>query len=478
VQTNKIEEGLTSKKKLREFEKALGERSKKWDERLKTLPSSAQISKLGDRLAKVKTSNFKNAEELMNSLREIDAILKEADGKYKTISSMTSDLNNELTATQIEYREIDAAIKKDIADLQSRFRIPKLDAKSLTMAILGQYMAPYMEKINRYRSIAEKYIPPNLIEKIPGADQAAAQAAPDMQFQPRPRAKGVSYEFGKPNSYPAFWIKKVVVSSKAGVTPTAGDMKGSITDISSNQLLTGQPTVARFEGSFPGLDIQGFSAKASFDNRVRESLIGFNVNVASYGISGRDVATSEDTRIAFKKAVGMLKSHGQIHGLKKLEMGLESQISKIDYDISGQNQALVDILKGVFQGIPMVSIDAGANGDLPDFALDINSNIGPELQKGFEKQISKKIEVERAKFNAAVDQAIGQEKAKVESDLAKIQNQIHGETKKLIEQIAKEKVKAEKQANQAKNEGSKQGEKQLNDEARKAAEELKRRLGL
>jgi len=488
-QLKNIEGSLQSKKRLDSFQKEFAEKQKKWDEKMKSLPQAKEIEAIGARLAKVKTSNFKNPQELVTSLQEIDAILKEADAKYKLVSSTANDLNTDLNATQAAYKEIDALVKKDIEDLQSRLRIPKVDSKSLVMGILDQYMAPYMSRIQNYRDMAEKYVPPNIMKKVPGTKenkQAKADSdssedgddEPTIDMQPRPRAKGTSYEFGRKNSYPIFWIKKIAISSKAGASPTAGDIRGQVTDISSNQLLTGKPTIALFEGNFPGLEISGLSSKLSIDNRKKNSLITFDFNLASYGIEGRDVVASEEAKIAFKKASGSIKSHGELVGLSKISMSFDNSISKINYDISAKNEVLDQILKETFQGIPVVSIDAKASGQLPDFNLDVNSNIGGELERGFNKQINKKIDEAKAKFNAAIEQAIGKQKTEVESQITKTKNQIDGEVKKVSEQINKEKQKAEKHADGAKKDSERQAQKQLEQQGQKAADELKKRLGL
>ncbi len=492
-QMKNIEGSLQSKKRLDTFQKDFADKQKKWEEKIKALPQSKEIEAIGARLSKVKTSNFKNPQELMDSLKEIDSVLKDADSKYKQVTSTANEINADLNATQASYKEIDSLIKKDIEDLQSHFRIPKIDSKSLVMGILQQYMAPYMSRIQNYRDMAEKYVPPNLMKKVPGSTankQAKADAAnsanladkkdeePPINMQPRPRAKGVSYEFGRKNSYPMFWIKKIAVSSKAGASPTAGDMSGQITDITSNQLLTGKPTLALFEGSFPGLEVTGVHTKVSIDNRKEDSLIVFDFNVASYGIEGRDMVASDDAKVSFKKATGSIKSHGDLIALTKVNMKFDNDISKIDYEISAKNEILNDILKETFKGIPVVSINAKANGDLPDFALDIESNIGVELEKGFNKQINKKVEETKAKFNAAIDQAIGKQKAEVESQINKSKAQIDGEVKKVTDQITKEKSKAEKQADGAKKDSERQAQKQVDQQGQKALDEMKKRLGL
>ncbi|GIL18224.1 MAG: hypothetical protein BroJett040_19750 [Oligoflexia bacterium] len=480
-QIKNIESSLPSKAKLREFEVEFKSKQKIWDDKIKSLPQGKEISQLGDRLSKVKTKDFKSPQELADSLNQINTILKEADDKFKQIQGTVTEVNNDLKTLENQLKEIDALVKKDIKDLESRFRLPKLDAQSLAMGLFHQYLDPYLGQINKYKGMAEKYVPPNLMKK---------DKNPPTEIKPHPREKGVTYEFGRPNSYPLFWIKKISASSKSNSSVNSADMKGLITNITSNQALIGKPTVLKFEGSFPGLEVRDILADFTIDNTKDDSQIGFNFNIGSYAMNGREVVNSPDVTIAFKKATASLKSRGDIVGLEKLNLKLTNQVQKMEYNISAKDKTIDEILKEVFAGVPTLSIDAEGGGYLPnDLSLSINSNIGPELQKGFEKQIQKKLDEAKAKLNAAINEAIGKEKTKIEGDFNKIKAQIDGEIKKVNDQINAEKSKAEAKANQAKKDSDdqanrekkkleEQAKKALGKEGEKAVEDLKKKLGL
>jgi uncharacterized phage protein gp47/JayE len=173
-----------------------------------------------------------------------------------------------------------------------------------------------------------------------------------------------------------------------------------------------------------------------------------------------------------------MKSSGTLTALSNLNFNLDNQINKIDYEISANNKDLDSILKSIFAGIPTVTINAKATGELPEFNLEVNSNIGTELQKGFEKEISKKAEEIKAQINKAIQDAIGSEKAKVEKELTQARAQVDSQVKKIQDQLNAEKIKAEKKVDQSKNASQKQGEKQIQDAAQKKIDELKKQFGL
>ncbi len=478
-QLGKIEDSLPSKAKLKEFETTLKEKQKQWNEKIKSLPQGKEIQELSDRFSKVKTKDFKTPQEFQQSAEQIKSILEDADKKVKTVQKTNDELNTDIKSVDQQFKELDALIKKDIKDLESRFRLPQLDAKSISMSLFHKYLDPYLAKFNYYKGLAEKYVPPNLMKKS-NKDEV------DVSIQPRPRAKGLDYEFGRQNSYPAFWIKKIAVTSKAGASANAGDIEGKITDITSNQVLIGRPTVAELKGSFPGLEILGMDAKITIDNTQAVSRIGFDFSLASYLLSEQKLIQSADVEIGFLKAQGSLKTTGQLVGLQELKFNLDNKISKIDYKVAAKNDVVDTVVKAVFSGIPVVSIDASGDGQLPNVALDIRSNLGSELQKGFEAQLRKKVDEAKAKLQAYVDEQVGKERAKVEAEINKIKTQVDGEVKKAQEMLSKEKAKGEQQIATAKKESENSAKKQIEDQIKKAAgpdgekklEDLKKKFGL
>lgn len=479
-QLKNVEGTLLSKQQMADFQKNLEEKNRAWQERLQTLPKPAEVQALQDRMNKIKTGDFKTPQELADSVKQFEEVFKEADAKAKSVQAAGNDLNGDLKAFETGLRDIEAQIKKDVAALEARFRLPKLDAKAISRSLFKQYMDPYLAKLNRFRSVVQKYAPPNVVKK--------GSKEPDVAMQPRPRTKGVSYEFGRPNSYPLFWAKKISVSSKAGAEPGAGDIAGLITDLTTHQVLIGRPTVAKFTGNFPNDGIQDILAQLSLDNTKEASVVAFDFNVGAYPVSGREVVSSPDVKLAFANAVGSLQSKGTLVGLKELDFKLANRIQQVKYDVTAANETVQEILRGVFDGIPTVTVDADVAGTLPEMAVEVQSNLGHEIQKGFEAQLKRKVEEAKAKIQAYVNEQIGAEKAKIDAEIAKLKNQGEAEVKKVQAQLEAQKTQAQAKVDQAKKDFENQTQAALKKEeekakagvqkeAEKAAEDLKKKLG-
>lgn len=465
-----IEASLMSKQKLNELQKAYEEKSKVWQEKIAALPKPPEIQALGDRLSKIKTSNFSNPQELIDSLNQFKAVAEDADKKYKQLSQTSSEFSSDLKVFESGLKEVNELVKKDVADLEKRFKIPQLNGKNIAQSLFRPYLQPYISRFEQYKAMADKYLPPNLLKK--------GQSEPDPQIQPRPRAKGVTYEFGKARSYPLFWIKKVSISSKANPNLGTGDITGSITDITSNQVLIGRPTVAQAHGDFPAQSIHGFQFRGVFDNLKADSVISYDFKVDDYPMSGSSLVDSEDVKIAFTKADAQLISQGQLVGLRNYKIVFQQALKKVDYQISAKNDVVDGIVKNVFQSLPVLTIDASGDGRLPGLDLAINSNLGPELQKGFEREVKKKIDEAKVKIQKMIDDQIGSQKAKLEGEVNKVKSQVDGEVKKVQAQLDSKKKEADSKMNSAKKDGENKAKKQLEGEGQKALDDLKKKFGL
>lgn len=473
-QLGKIEGTLASKKRAQELEAEFKTKQKQWEERLKTLPQGKDLQALNERLNKVKIKDFKSPQELQASLQELDAIAKQADAYYKQVGSTGKDLDKELKGLEASVHELDALVKSDVKALEARFRIPSINTQDLTRALFNKYLGKYKAKINHYRAMAEKYIPPKYMDKVTGK----ADKDEEIPLQPHPRERGVTYEFGRRNSYPLFWLKKAAISSQAGMSPKAGNIRGEILDITSHQALIGRPTVATLSGDFPADQISGVLLKLVLDNTKPESLITYKVDVGAYPLRGSDLVDSPDVKIALTEAVGKLNIEGQLKALREFQMKLNNQFTTAHFAVTAKDGNIDSILKNTFANLPVINLKGDASGYLPSMSFNVTSNLGSELEKGLRKQVEAKIAEAQKQIEAYVNKEIGKNREAIEKQVQQLRTQLDGEVKKAQAQLDAQKKQAESKVDQAKKDAESQAKKKLNEEGKKAADALKKRLGL
>lgn len=489
----KLENKLISKEKMRAFETALKEKQKNWQERLKNLPKASEFQALGERLKKVKSSGFSQPEEVQKSISEVQTIMSEGQKKIDEVNATKNEFDKDIKLTDDGLKDIRSQIEQDIKDLQAHFKIPKIDAKSITLTLFKRYTNPYFAKINHYKALFYKYAPPNIVDK---------NDKPEVKIQPRARENGTTYEFGKLNAYPSFWLKKALISSQLNSSdPNSknGNLKGELTDVTTNQLVTGRPTIASITGDFPSEKIEGVDFKLKFDNRTKDAIINTTFGVKSFAISAKKIIDTPDIAMSFASALGGLRSNLELKNYKDLSLKINNEFKDVDYQVTAKNKDLEGILVNVFKEARTTNMVAEGKGTLPRFDLDISSDLGERIQRGFEKEINAKIAELKTKIKKFVDDEINKQKELIEKQVHELRSKTEGELKKIQEQAEAQKKLAENKINEAKSdlenranvekakaqaeadrrlkEEQNKAKKAAEDEAKKQADKLKKQLG-
>lgn len=476
-QLKNLEGQLKSKVLISDIQKNLSQKQTDWDRRIKSLPQAKDLNDWNERFKKIKTKNFSTPQELQDSLKQFQTLLQEADDRVKNVEASGQALNDELKAFDTQMKELEKSIQADIKELEAHFKIPKLDAKAITNSLFRRYAGPYLAQLNKYQGLAHKYLPPGLLEKKKEGEE-------DIQIQPRPREQGISYEFGRPNSYPFFWLKKASISSKAtpGV-PALGNLIGEARNITSNQVLIGLPTEIRFSGDFPEMNISGVSAEIVINHTRHPFRETLTAKVDSYPSDKKMLVSSKDIEVGFNKALASAAIKASFSE-GTIEFSISNTYQQLEQIVMASNKEVDAILKNVMAAIPQWTIEASGSGPLKDLPIELKSNLGSEIARGFERVLMEKIAEAKATVKKIVDEAVAKEKAKIESEVAKAKNQINIEINKLKETLAKQKNELQLRIDEIKKEETSRAKKQLESEvekrlgpdANKKLDELKKKI--
>jgi uncharacterized protein (TIGR03545 family) len=488
AQIQDIQGQLVSKKLIDDANTKWKGKQAEWNEKIKTLPTQAEINSFKERFSKIKFSNFNNPQELQASLTEANSLVQDIDARSKQVSDLKSQFDADLKGIDADYKTIDQQVKKDIDNIKSHFKIPKIDAASFAKELFMSYLTPYMAKLDHYKKTAQKYLPPKYAKMLDAKKEKKAEQD-DGSIQPLPRSEGVTYEFPVKNGYPLFWIQKVKLSSKSNAQADYGDVSGLISNITSNQRQIGQPTTAKIDGQFNKLNISGIKLDALFDNREMESKIKANFAVGSYFLEGLKLLENKDGNISIPKTQASLQSSFDVIGLKNFDIKLNNVFSNVNFDVKAQDPTVNEVLQTTMAGIHKFDLEAAAKGELTHLDIAIRSSLGSDLEKAFSNLLQNKIKEANEKLQAAVNAEIGKLKAQLnqqvetlkgqaQGEINKVQAQINDQKKQVEDKVNSAKKEVDDKANQAKKDAEDKAKKQLGDEAKKQADELKKRLGL
>lgn len=463
-QLQSLGDDLKSSKRIKELGAELEKKQAEWNDRIAKLPKNEDIKNIETRAKAIKLDGFSNPMEVQQSVQQIDALVKEVDAKAKEVQSTSQAVGSELKSLQTNVSDLKTFVDQDIKDLQARLKIPSLDAASIAKSIFGPLLLSRVRQAEKYMNKARQYMPPKK-----SADEKAEFAKP----KPRKRSEGVNYKFGKPKAYPLFWLKHAALSSKESPDGPAGDLKGTLKNLTDDQPMVGLPLTLAFDGRFPASKIEGVKGLVTIDHRTDVPVESLDLSVASYPITEQKLIQSDEVQLGFKKATASTEFSAVLKG-GEIAMKIKSVFDKVAYDVAAKTPLVDEILKGVISGLPKVTLNAGVTGSWTALRFDLDSNLGQELQNGFQKQLQMKIKEAKAKLQKMIDDAIGAEKNKLVGQFS----QNHGDVTKALQSkeaaISGLKGELEKQKNKAVNEQKSK----LQNEGQKALEDIKKGLGL
>lgn len=484
-----FEAQLASKKMAEDLNQKWNKKRTDWDQAVKTLPQQNDLNTYKERFNKIKYKDFKSADELNASVNEFNNLKKDVEAKVQLVNDTKNKLSADVSSLQGDYKALDKQVKDDIDAVKNRFKIPKLDAGSFAKSLFMSYLIPYTEKLDRFKNLAQKYLPPKYSRivtekvdavgsKLKGKKVATTEAEVDDTIQPRPRADGISYEFPITKGYPLFWIKNINLSSKSNAQTDYGDLTGTITNVTSNQRQINKQTELNISGDFKSKKIHGIKAFAAFNNIKVTPEVAFTFDVSSYPLENLPLTQSDDVSIKIPASNNALAIAGKTIGFKDYDIKFRNEFRNVNFELAAKDQTVNEILKGTFGAINTFDVNATARGTLADLAIDINSSLGAKLETAFSNLLQKKVEEVNRLVKSKIDEEIAKQKKLLDDQLAKLTggyltdvNQSQAkldEQKKLVEErIAVAKKDLE---NKAKAEAQKQGQ--------KAVDDLKKKFGL
>ena len=483
-----FEDQLVSKKMANDLNLKWIQKQKDWDQNIKSLPKEADLNQFKDRFGKIKYKDFKSVDELNTSVNEFNSLKKDVESKVQTVNETKNNLTADVTAIQTDYKNLEKQIKIDVDTIKNKFKIPKIDAGHFAKSLFMTYFTPYIEKLDRYKSMAEKYLPPKYskmvsdrIETVENKlqGQKTNQAAPEIDdtIQPHPRAKGVSYEFPVTTGYPLFWIKNISISSKSNATTDYGDLSGTITNITSNQRQIKKQTELKISGDFKSQNIFGIKAFGTFNNLKSAPEVNFDLDIVSYPLLNLALVESPEAQIKIPASKNSLSIQAKTVGFKDYDLKMKNDFKDVKFDVTAKDKTINDILSGTFTNIPQFDVTATARGTLTDLNLEISSTLGAQLEAAFRGLLQKKLDEVNKLVKEKIDQEINKQKSQLNDQISKLTGGYMTNINQAQSKLEDQKKLADERINIAKKDIENKAKSKIEDEGKKALDDLKKKFG-
>lgn len=441
--------------------------SARWDSRVRDLGIEDEISGIRDELVKIDVRGLKTIEQLRDALLRLDKISRRAEKSTDELKTMVGELEGDLSSFYRKRAELEGWIEEDIKRVQNAVKLPEVTLGNVAMLMFGREIVERVQKvlriINKFRTISEKvsrYIP---TKKVP------------------PRLKGQDIRFIKYGKLPDLWIKRV---SFSGYIQNNIRITGRIMDLTSEQGLTGLPTVLELAGQRDG--DTSLLLKGSFDHRidpVREIL----------ELDMRNIVLSNVRLTDFPLLPGSIeKGKLSMRGVLEFEgSDLQLNIALLMHDLSFAmpsrkgnaseiESKIFELTESIAQETSDIKIEAGLQIMEGETKFSVQSNLDSIVSSQINRLLKKDIEKVKAEIERRVKEVLEESKEQLEEVSKEVEDSITGkldDLKRKMDILIKELEKKRKEIEKRIEEQTIGKEKRrLEEETKKKEEEVKKEL--
>jgi len=386
-------EELKSTAYLDGLKKSQDEAEQQWRAQMEALPKGEDFTALRTRLSKVNLKDTKDIAQVQASLKELESIRTDFDAKSKPIGEAGKKLTGNMGELRSSFSRLDKVVHEDVLALQARMHLPSLDAGNLSRGLFGMDVLGQLQQARGYMNLARQYMPAK------GAQNKATA-------KPVKIHKGHDYAFGRPKGYPAFWLRKALVTSRL---PDGSGLSGEILDVATDQALVGRPMLATIKGDFPQQGISGIKAELVVDHRTSDPAERLMLEVGRYALAGRQLVNSPSVTLGFAKAAAATNFSAELRG-EQVDMRLASRFSEVDFESAAPSTVVREMMAASTAGLDAVTLDARVSGSWSDLDWRISTNLADALTRGMSRYLQGKMDEARKRIEGLVNQRIGDQK--------------------------------------------------------------------
>lgn len=427
--------------KFSHYELKLGEL--KLNERFKRFENTIQLA------SKVEIKDIKDIENTKGVINELNRSREELEKTHLEIKQLTDKISYDFGSQKDLLNRIDELKEKDYRALAEKIKLPSITFGNISEALFGRVWIERVNSVIYYINLARKYMPSRKKdEKII-----------------KKRLKGRDISFPRKDLPPDFLIKKISLSgSISGSEPL--NFSGEATNITSDPVLIGQPTIIEIKGSKGNRTLFFL---ANFDHTQPIPHNSIKISYSGFKTTSLKIPSSEYLP-SFEKSISKLSGEFVMKG-DLLDCGINLAMDNISTPDTRDDE-VGRVIKSLWTGINNIFVEAKISGTTEDFKISVTSNIEKIFSERLRVLLGEKIAEIQKKIKTEIDRLTNETKNEVlkEFNFKKetTQKQYTDKQDEVLAKIEHIKAKSKELENLIKEHTEK--------EKRKAEEELKKTI--
>jgi uncharacterized protein (TIGR03545 family) len=391
-------ENLESVKLIETTQADLQKKKADWKQRMDEMPDKAKVDGYKARIEKIRLTQ-KDVLGMSGQLAEFRAVRRDIEQDIERVKQARAAFSNDLSAAKNIVERAERAPQEDIRRLRDKYSISPSGLANMSELLFKDSISSWVRTGVRWYNRLQ-----------PVVERAKAQKKQVTVVKPV-RGKGVDVRFKEYRPLPDFLIDRIAVSA----VTTAGDLAGTIRNITPDQNVLGIPTTFSLTGE------KLTAAKAiAFTGALNHIIPAMPADTARLSVSGfrvRDIvlSKSKDLPIAMQDALVDFNINGSITQALKATLTANVNSARMNIGNAESTNPFVVSIRSALSKVSNFSISADVAGSLENYTMKISSDMDRILKN-------------------AVGSVVQEQSARLEKELkAAIQERTGGQLKELRE---------------------------------------------
>jgi uncharacterized protein (TIGR03545 family) len=363
--------------------KTIDDLKSKWEKKFADDLSPDALKETQRKLAELqKQATEGGVAGIANALKEFQALRADIQSRMDRITSMKSELQNDIKMAQQQIADLKNLPQKDFERLKNKYSMNPEGGKNILGSMLE---GPLKEKLDKAWN-AYKMISPYLNK---GSSTTQAE-------QVYVRGKGIDISFAKASPYPDFLLKHGNLSLILFDT----EVKGEIKDLSDNQKVHGKPAKMNFHSDKNEI-FDSFGLNVTMDKTGSQSKDTLDVNIQGLNLQK---AGKQEIKGGSAVVTGQLV----ITDENNLNGNFKAELDSVSLSIPKQEgNELANTIAQSLSTIDRINISVGISGTIKNYQLDIKSNLSEIISNAVSKAFAGKMKGFESSLMSAIQSQTG-----------------------------------------------------------------------
>lgn len=415
VKTILQQEDLETMRLIEELKADLKQEKVLWETRLQDLPGKAQFANYQERVKRLKAAAKDGLEGMLGGVGEVQALKEEIERDVQVLKAARKDYEEKLTRLNRRLEQLQTAPQRDLQRLKAKYSLSPQGLANMSQTLLGAQIGAWVQQGVTWYERIEPFL-------------EGAQAIRKRQTGPevdRPvRGKGVDVHFPEAHPLPEFLIRLAKVS----VQLDAGNVKGTVRNITSDQPTLRKPMTFDFSGDeLKG--VQSIALEGTLNHIVpSESKDHLTGQVTDYELSKVVLSKDDQWPVVLTQGRGDVTVHIKLNeNILATRGAADVRDLRLTAGREGETNLLARTLSSAVEDISQLSLEVDVEGTLDRYEVELASNLDRIVQKAAGKIVGELAARFGGDLQSAISAKIAEPKKQLQDLLAEFRTAIGGD---------------------------------------------------